>query len=110
MRQPLRDVDLLVRFGGDEFVMILPDLPRPGDAMLMLKDLATTIAEPIVVPGDRKLRVTASIGVALYPVHSETPSELLKVADEAMFFAKERGGTQIFQFPIDNEQIPAHSG
>lgn len=110
MRQVLRDEDLLVRFGGDEFVMIVSDLPRPGDAMLMLKDLATTISEPIVVPGDRKVHVTASIGVAVYPVHCETPSELLKIADEAMFFAKERGGTQIFQFPIENERMPTPGG
>lgn len=110
MRLLIRNVDLVVRLGGDEFVMILPDLPRPDDAMLAVERLAASIAEPVVLAGSRTARVTGSIGVAIYPLHSETPDELLRVADEAMFVAKERGGSQIFRFPLDQEHAPGRDG
>lgn len=100
----------MARFGGDEFVTSLPDLPKPDDAMLAAERLATSIVQPVCFAGDRTVRVTGSIGVAIDPLRSETPSDLLRIADEAMFMAKERGCSQIFRCPLDHEHLPGRDG
>lgn len=79
----------LARLGGDEFVVILTH-PNAASCHEFSLQLQTTLHRPIDVHG-RKILVTASIGVAIYPHDGDTPSLLLKNADMAMYDAKASG-------------------
>jgi len=79
----------LARLGGDEFVIVLPEGER-ADVERFSRALQIAMQTPVNANG-RKILVTASIGVALFPQDGETPSQLLKNADAAMYLAKAAG-------------------
>ena len=79
----------LARLGGDEFVIILHQTGQQQTEAFS-RDLQATFQHPLDIQG-RKIRVTASVGVATFPHHGRTPSELLKNADAAMYLAKDAG-------------------
>jgi len=87
----LRDSDTLSRQGGDEFVVVLPDLENRQDAMHVIRKLLAALSQPYVLAG-HELTITSSAGIALYPDDGKTVSELLRKADTAMYRAKEDGG------------------
>ena len=93
----LRSTDIVARFAGDEFVVLLGGEQRRADIQDVADKLLGVIEAPIDVDG-REISVTPSIGVALYPQHGETPAELLKNADTAMYHAKARGRAQCLFF------------
>lgn len=93
----IRRSDTLARLGGDEFVMLLTDVYEPQRcASLALKVLAA-VAEPVRL-GDVNVRVSASVGVALYPNDGQDSERLLKAADSAMYHAKAEGRNQFAFF------------
>jgi diguanylate cyclase (GGDEF)-like protein len=101
LRARLRSTDTMARQGGDEFVAILHE-GREGDGLAQVsEDLVNTLAAPYMF-GNIELRVTASIGVAVFPTDGPTSGELRRNADLAMYRAKERGGNtyQIFSADI----------
>lgn len=102
-RHELRGVDTAARFGGDEFILILPQA-YPEGAMIVAERLRARI-ERLDIPGYG--HVTTSIGIATFPIHAGTRAELLRAADEALYSAK-RGGrnrvsvAEILRTPITN--------
>jgi diguanylate cyclase (GGDEF)-like protein len=94
----LRATDVVARFGGDEFVVLLSNLAANGlhasDAAEVAHKLLGVISAPVDAEG-RPLTVTPSIGIALYPGHGETSEELVKHADSAMYLAKARGRANV---------------
>jgi EAL domain-containing protein (putative c-di-GMP-specific phosphodiesterase class I) len=81
--------------GGDEFVLLLPDVGRDG-ALQVADKILVSFRQPFTV-GGHSLRVTASIGIALYPHDGATFDELLKNADTALYQAKQEGrNTRVF--------------
>jgi diguanylate cyclase (GGDEF)-like protein len=86
----LRDEDLMARLGGDEFGIVLPDLPDPEVAIRVAQRLLEELEKPLSVEG-LLLDVSASVGIALYPNHSDDVETLLRRADVAMYAAKEAG-------------------
>ncbi|HEX6734194.1 MAG TPA: EAL domain-containing protein [Azonexus sp.] len=86
----LRDTDTLSRQGGDEFVVVLPELEQRQDAMLVARKLLSALCQPYLLAG-HELTVTGSAGIVLYPDDGQTVSELLRKADAAMYRAKEEG-------------------
>jgi len=96
----LRGEDTVARLGGDEFVLLLGDLDGEEDAGLLLNRLLQDIAQPIPVNGT-PVRVTASIGVTLYPRDQSTDEQLLVHADEAMYVAKNNGKSRYHLFSAD---------
>jgi diguanylate cyclase (GGDEF)-like protein/PAS domain S-box-containing protein len=90
----LRATDVVARFGGDEFMVLVPGLParadRRDDVEQVAHKLLAVIEAPVHAEG-RPLSVTPSIGIALYPGDGETPMELIEHADSAMYRAKARG-------------------
>ncbi|MFT7722911.1 MAG: EAL domain-containing protein [Roseateles sp.] len=92
----LRDSDLVGRFGGDEFVVLLTDVTGYADVVVVLEALLSVVEVP-VKPGGRALCVTPSIGVAVFPEHGRQADELIQHADTAMYSAKARGRAT-FQF------------
>lgn len=90
MRSTLRGADTLARLHGDEFAAVLPEVTRPDDAHDVARALIDAVAPPIPVDGG-PLRVTASVGVALFPSDASEPRALLRCADVAMYRAKSGG-------------------
>ncbi|OWQ47432.1 hypothetical protein CDL60_08330 [Roseateles noduli] len=90
LRGGLRGSDLVARFGGDEFVVLLEDVHQRKDVQTVLNALLSVVEVPVQADG-RDLSVTPSIGVAMYPEHGDSPEELLQHADTAMYLAKTAG-------------------
>ncbi|KAB2919586.1 MAG: EAL domain-containing protein [Dechloromonas sp.] len=86
----LRDTDTLSRQGGDEFVVVLPELEHRQDAMYVTRKILAALCQPYLLAG-HELTVSGSAGIALYPDDGQTVSELLRKADAAMYRAKEEG-------------------
>jgi len=90
LKSSIRSVDLIARYGGDEFIVILPDTDAATAARLGERLRATVAGTEFLVPEGLALRLTASFGVAAYPQHAQTKEDLIRVADEAMYRAKGR--------------------
>lgn len=86
----LRQSDTVSRYSGDEFVIVLSEIESGDHATVVAKKLLRAVAGPHRV-GARDVMVTASIGIALYPVHGQDAETLVANADAAMYGAK-RGG------------------
>lgn len=98
----LRSSDLFVRVGGDEFAVVLQDADADYGAMVAQR-LAARLEEPFLVDGVR-VRVGASIGIAVAPHDATTPSDLLRCADHAMYRAKLAGQSfAIFHEDLDGD-------
>jgi diguanylate cyclase (GGDEF)-like protein len=89
----LRKGDTVARFGGDEFVLILPDLKVIEDAIQVAQKIVDSFCKPFLVD-THQLTVTTSIGIALYPNDGTDEVMLLKNADIAMYQAKQAGRSQ----------------
>jgi diguanylate cyclase (GGDEF)-like protein/PAS domain S-box-containing protein len=90
LRERLRRSDVVARLGGDEFAILLPHT-RPDQAQSIAAELLDAIRTFTFMVGGSPLRISASIGIALFPEHGTTASELLSRADLAMYRAKDDG-------------------
>ena len=90
----LRESDTVARMGGDEFVILLPELKDAGQAATVARKVLDALSEPVDILG-QEFQVTASIGVSVYPGDGEDEQALLKNADIAMYQAKDAGKNDI---------------
>lgn len=90
MRQRLRDSDTIGRFGGDEFVVLQPEIDSQKQAEELAAKLCAIRDHPFTV-GDRQIVVTISVGCAVFPVDAENPIDMLRAADAALYEVKHRG-------------------
>jgi diguanylate cyclase (GGDEF)-like protein/PAS domain S-box-containing protein len=90
LSKTVREGDTVSREGGDEFIIVLPDLDKPESAQLVANKILNELAQPIEVSG-HELTVTASIGISHYPNDATDIQHLLKHADSAMYQAKDAG-------------------
>ncbi len=95
-RQCLRPKDTISRLGGDEFIIILPNVNRKEEVIDIIGRLQKQLAKHIVLK-EKEISITASIGVSMYPDDGNMVQTLIKVADIAMYVAKEKGRNN-FQF------------
>ncbi len=89
LREAVRDDDVIARFGGDEFVIVMPDVQSVGVTTKIAKRIVVELNKPIVIDG-RQSGVGASVGIALSD-GSSTSADILRQADMALYEAKARG-------------------
>ncbi len=100
LKQELRHSDLLCRFGGDEFVLLLFDFHGPEGIHELLQRLVKALESKVQLHGDC-YQVSASFGVSLYPHNGGTAAELMGNADAAMYRAKEIGKNAVCFYTSD---------
>lgn len=95
-KQALRGSDVIARLGGDEFVVLVQEVPDREHAAIVARKLLSAAIKPIELMG-QECRVTASVGISLFPGDGQDEQTLMKNADSAMYHAKEEGKNN-FQF------------
>jgi diguanylate cyclase (GGDEF)-like protein/PAS domain S-box-containing protein len=90
LRAALRAIDTVVRYGGDEFVLIIGEQTSSDDTILLLERVLSAVQAPLELEG-HILRISCSIGVSFCPDDAQSLESLLRVADVAMYHAKESG-------------------
>jgi len=103
--RPEENNDVVGRLGGDEFIILIEEISELSQFAIVAQRVLNTAMKPMVILGE-ECRVTASIGISVYPMDGEDEQTLLKNADMAMYFAKEEGKNN-FQFYSQNTQSPA---
>ena len=88
----VRACETIGRYGGDEFVFVLPELKHSGEVDQVVHRIRSALATPFIA-GEHRLVVGASIGVALHPDNGDDAASLLHHADQTMYRAKSRHGT-----------------
>ena len=104
LRNQLREGDTVARLGGDEFAMVLDEVADANVAARIARNILHALEQPFVVE-DQALEVGASIGIALFPSHGGDARTLLRLADTAMYNAKQ-GQTG---YSFHREQVEARS-
>ncbi len=104
LRAGLRDEDMLARFGGDEFVVLMEGIAA-DELIQRAEQLLATVGEPVTAEA-MELFLDVSVGMALFPEHGDSAEELLRRADIAMYDAKEsRSQLQLYRPGRDAEHL-----
>src|SRR5207244_239585 len=94
---------------GDGFAVLTPDAKHPEDVVATARKILASLEGPFAI-GDQMVETGASIGIAMYPVHGDDPSTLLRRADVAMYVAKRSGGGYAVYQPEQEAQTLRRSG
>ena len=100
----VRKADTVARLGGDEFVVLSTDVGEREIAAIMARKILRSIFQPFVLEG-QEIRISLSVGIAMYPGDAADPTTLLRHADEAMYAAKNHGGNN-YQFHGPPHVVP----
>jgi diguanylate cyclase (GGDEF)-like protein len=100
--QLLDNPNAIARLGGDEFTVLLDNVVDPNEVAKIAGRICNTITQPMVID-HLEIKVSASIGIAIYPLDGDNAKALITVADKAMYHVKEHGGNG-FRF---NVTLPA---
>ncbi|MFV8572573.1 diguanylate cyclase domain-containing protein [Marinobacter sp. SBS5] len=104
LERSVRETDTVVRVGGDEFVVLLPEVSSPDNATVVAQKIINTVAQPVVLPLG-VARVGVSIGITIARGAGITIAGLMQSADQAMYEAKRRGKNQLvvneYHLPVD---------
>ena len=109
LRGVLRATDTIARLGGDEFAVLTIDAKHPDDVVSTARKILAALEGPFAI-ADQMVETGASIGIAMYPVHGDDPSTLLRRADVAMYVAKRSGGGHAVYAPEQEAQNLRRSG
>jgi len=95
LKKSVRIGDIVCRYGGEEFLLVLPGM-KNGDAKVRAEILRTMVGLPISIGSDGlQVSVTISIGGSIYPQDARTPDELIHLADQALYKAKQNGRNRV---------------
>ena len=106
LRETAREIDRIGRYGGEEFIALLPDTSIEDGVVFVERVLREVARRPFNIGRNEPLRMTTSAGVATYPHESITdPESLVRLADEALYAAKAAGRNRAIRF----DEIPAEA-
>jgi len=105
LRQAVRESDIVARLGGDEFVILLQEIDGIAQVEMVAQRVLSSVTKPLMI-ADQECRVTASIGISVYPEGGQSEQELMKNADIAMYHAKESGKNN-YQFYSNQRNVPS---
>lgn len=106
LRSCVRESDTVARIGGDEFVILLEGIRSSRDTLLVLRKAVDALSEPVEIE-DHVISISASAGFSLYPFDGNTLTELLNVADFAMYHAKKQNHFPGIPCPLSTpKQLP----
>lgn len=91
LRKLIRAGDSVARLGGDEFTLVVADIGDLAEAERTAQKVVNAFEQPVDLGDGREVAISPSIGISLYPDHGDTPDQLLKYADTAMYQAKDHG-------------------
>ncbi len=94
------DYDTVARFGGDEFVVLLPEIKNEADAEMMVEEMLVHIQKPVKI-GQHQIKITASAGISFFPKDGEDYEGLMKNADLSMYHAKDSGRNTYRVFDVE---------
>ena len=100
LQRSMREGDTLGRLGGDEFVVLIENFRDESQLIEVARKVLETVAQPFFVRGTMH-HVTASVGIAAFPVDGRTAQQLINHADSAMYHAKEAGKNQFQRYARD---------
>ncbi|MFT6985324.1 MAG: diguanylate cyclase (GGDEF)-like protein/PAS domain S-box-containing protein [Psychromonas sp.] len=105
IQHSLRESDTVGRIGGDEFVVLLPNIKSEQDAIDVAEKIRTALNQSFSL-AKQALNISSSIGVAIFPQHGGDEMQLMKNADIAMYRAKESGrdSVRLYSFAMQNEK------
>ncbi|WP_417910499.1 GGDEF domain-containing protein [Candidatus Electronema sp. PJ] len=104
MRTELREEDMLARFGGDEFVAFLPETSCK-DAWKVAERLRRRIEDAPLMYEGHSVRITVSCGIACFPDHGEDLTEIMKMADRALYRSKDLGKNRCTIYGLEDEEV-----
>ncbi len=102
MRSRLRGSDMLARFGGDEFVALLPETGCQG-ALTVAEEMRRKIADTPLPYEDGSISIKVSIGIACFPRHGQELARIMKNADKALYMSKHNGKNQTMVYDLEEE-------
>lgn len=110
IEQCVRKTDLLCRFGGDEFVILMIDTDhhRPRTIEPLAEKLLDALSAPYLIKGEAE-NISASIGISTFPRDAKTIDELIQYADQAMYQAKDQGKNNYFFFTPELQTLAQHN-
>ena len=99
----LRESDTLARVGGDEFVVVIPNVGSDQDALRVAEKIRLELNRPFELAGGFTVSIACSIGIAIFPEHGTDEKVLASNADDAMYVAKEQGRNRVYlmRSPLD---------
>ena len=98
----VRSSDTVSRMGGDEFILLLPEVSHLEDVTKIAEKVLDVLRNPFLI-NDQKLQITTSIGISIYPDDGEDAETLIKNADIAMYKAKQAGRDKYFLYKVDSK-------
>lgn len=97
IKKSVRVIDIVCRYGGEEFFVILPNTTREG-AHITAERIRKNIENNIMRAGEKRINVTVSVGISIYPLDSEGIDKMIAAADTALYTAKERGRNRVVAY------------
>jgi diguanylate cyclase (GGDEF)-like protein len=96
-QEQIRDCDFIFRFGGEEFLVLLPNTDK-NDSMVVAERIRKSIRNATIELEDKKIKITASLGISSFPEDGLEQGELIRNADNALYKAKDNGRNQSVAF------------